>query len=780
MKRQINFKKMLSLIGTSIVAVPAVLSVVACGNIQVAENGEKPKEPKDWTQEKNLDQQVVDAINGVDSYQLNVLFNSKLDNLKSQITTNFIKNQLIGEDNKSFKDNLFTLNNIFNKQNQELTDKDLAGTGIINAKINYDYGSITNQSTNIIIVVTVSDQQIVEDISTRKYSKTVILNSDVIALKASIDCNFIKNQLGENIQSTFDEEKFNFTNILNDKGTNLSNSDLNVSRTISTKIIYDYGKISNQSVNLTINVGISDQQVVDAINESTYTKDVKFNSEINSLKSTIDTNFIKSQLTEDINKTFKDDLFTLNRIIDSRGTDLLDSDLNISRTINAKIIYNYGKFNNQSTSLIITVGASDQQVVDAINKELYFKNINLNGKVNDVKTQINANFIKNQLDKSTQSIFADDKFTLFNVLLNSKSTDLLDSDIVNSGTIVAKIVYNYGSITNQSTNLIISVTVSDQQIVDAINESSYSTNVELNSKVSDLKTIITSNFIKDKLPEEIADVFKDSSFTLNKITNDKNMELSYNDFKVPGRINAEINYNYGKFRNQSTNLIIDIKENRASLTDVFKDFNFKDLRDVEGFLDSNDLKNITTQIEKYLGKSLDEAGLILENQKATSILLKAKSDAKDYQGEVTLTWNLKLFEALGQPLLSSTDESVRKGIKLYIYLDHQDNQVKAFDLPGYKDALTVVGYANSLTNPRTHNFSFSNNKGVNKSFNIYSRDLSSVLPSRFGSFDFTNGIQVTLNPTTAPYYKGVFNKNSNRWVTSSKRTYFIDHLGNVN
>ncbi|BET39139.1 hypothetical protein SAP269_17280 [Spiroplasma ixodetis] len=43
--------------------------------------------------------------------------------------------------------------------------------------------------------------------------------------------------------------------------------------------------------------------------------------------------------------------------------------------------------------------------------------------------------------------------------------------------------------------------------------------------------------------------FNNNLFSLNKITNNKEIDLKDEDFTVSGSINAKINYNYDSFKN---------------------------------------------------------------------------------------------------------------------------------------------------------------------------------------------------------------------------------------
>ena len=422
---------------------------------------------------------------------------------------------------------------------------------------------------------------------------------------------------------------------------------------------------------------------------------------------------------------------------------------------------------------------TDENIASEINRTSYsyIKEIAVKSTVTHLKALINAEFVKSQLINELRTEFNDNLFSL-NKITDDSNQEILDSDLAVTNIINGKFNYNYGTIKEQTAKLIIIVKVEDQQIVNEINSIFYNNEVNIGATVADLKDAITPEFIKNELTEEMKNNFSQYLFSLNKITNEQGIEITNDDLKNKSTIYAKIHYDYNDIKNQETNLLINHKDNRNLLNDIFKDFKFKEIRGTEGFLDANDLNIITNQIEKYLGKSLNAANLILEKQQATSIVLKAKPESKYYQGKVKLSWNLKLFEITGQGLASSTDINVREGIKLFIYLDHKDNLVKAFDYASSKNSRTTIGWYFSFF--RTHNLQFTNNKGFKKSFNIYSWNLTSNVAASFGRFDFGNGIKVQLNGLMPPYYIGVFKKDNMIWDDARNKTYFIDYLGNIN
>ncbi len=98
------------------------------------------------------DQDIVDAINKIE-YTEKVNFKSSIAELKATIVSDFIDTKLTDGIKEAFKADNFILNDIFNEDNQGLTNENFEHTGIINAKINYNYSNIKNQTAKLTITV---------------------------------------------------------------------------------------------------------------------------------------------------------------------------------------------------------------------------------------------------------------------------------------------------------------------------------------------------------------------------------------------------------------------------------------------------------------------------------------------------------------------------------------------------------------------------------------------------------------------------------------------------
>ena len=101
-------------------------------------------------------QKIVNEINNIRDYALPTInSNATLESITIQITGDFIKTKLTGDNANQFKTEAFTFNKItVGEDNHDLTTSDLVTDGSIAAKINYDYDTIINQTTSLTLTVT--------------------------------------------------------------------------------------------------------------------------------------------------------------------------------------------------------------------------------------------------------------------------------------------------------------------------------------------------------------------------------------------------------------------------------------------------------------------------------------------------------------------------------------------------------------------------------------------------------------------------------------------------
>ncbi len=342
MKRKLSYKKMLATVGVLTVVLPMSLSIASCAIKE---------------KQKNNDQKIVNAINQTNYSLDNIIINSTIDELKTNISSDFIKNSLDEINQKNFNNDLFSLNKIINEKNEEINNNDFKKIGLINAKINYNYGKIKNQFVDLKISVKYSDKQIVDAISETTYTVNITMKDSLESINKKINkSEFIKNEMKNNdIKNAFKFEDFKFNKITNNE-EDLKQEDLDKWGIINAKIIFNYGEIKNKETLLIININASSEKIVDAINEIKYTKKVNFQSSVMELNDSINAEFIKNSLISEIKNSFKNNLFSLNKITNNKEIDLKDEDFTVSGSINAKINYNYDSFKNLTTNLTIIIG----------------------------------------------------------------------------------------------------------------------------------------------------------------------------------------------------------------------------------------------------------------------------------------------------------------------------------------------------------------------------------------------------------------------------------------
>lgn len=95
--------------------------------------------------------------------------------------------------------------------------------------------------------------------------------------------------------------------------------------------------------------------VVDAINKIPFRLGIRLGDDVNSFKSGICANFIKSWLPENIQRIYNPSLYIRHDILNEYGVSLSSADVQTERLISAKILYDYGEIKNQTANFTIPV-----------------------------------------------------------------------------------------------------------------------------------------------------------------------------------------------------------------------------------------------------------------------------------------------------------------------------------------------------------------------------------------------------------------------------------------
>ena len=522
------------------------------------------------------EQQIVNAINNTTTaYTLtaNTTNPATAASITEQITGDFIKTKLTGNNATAFKAESFQLNSItVGENNHALADSDLTTAGTINAKINYNYDSIKNQTTILTITIAVTEQQqVVNAINDITYTvSAVTVNEAAKSITDQINADFIKAKLTGNNATAFKSESFQLNSItFGEDNHALADSDLTTAGTINAKINYSYDTIANQSTTLTFKVNLTDAEITNAINSTEYTlTTVTAGDEATTVSAKINASFIKSSLSEDIQNSFNSESFQLNSI--TFGEDnhaLADSDLTTAGTLTTKVNYNYGSVIDQNITLMITINASDQQIVEAIDLLSYTVEAYVGDTTENITNQINGEFIKAKLTDTNNiaTSFDSNSFSFSSITVGEDNHALADSDLTTAGTITTKINYEYGGKEKiaGTTDLTITLTdVNETAINDAINNTSYEVSTDLGSKATSVTDQINSEFIKNALNKKsnaIANAFNGNLFKFNKVTlGEDNHELTNSDLGKLRVLDAKINYTYNLSEENSLNLKITV------------------------------------------------------------------------------------------------------------------------------------------------------------------------------------------------------------------------------
>ncbi len=208
------------------------------------------------------------------------------------------------------------------------------------------------------------------------------------------------------------------------KATDLTPGAVIISATTNSKYIGQVGITINPLTNFFFNKAVAnDQDAVDAINATKFSKSINLNTTVNQLTATIDTKFIKDRLIEAPADLINDNLFVINKILTNKGDELLDSDLGASKTLSLIVNYDYGSITDQKMQLILTV-----------------KQITRSADRNEILRQIKVKLDKNEDD----SEWSDAWFSYFKQLqvdIHSFSFEFPREDL-NQNKILQNIIYD--------------------------------------------------------------------------------------------------------------------------------------------------------------------------------------------------------------------------------------------------------------------------------------------------------------------------------------------------
>lgn len=239
MNKNINFKRILAIIGLVSIFVPTSLSVVACGT-PVTENYSD----------------VITKINEIKDLKINIANEDSnatvfdvLSNSEKGLAAAIAKHDLI-----TFKQNLFKIDftNIYTdwERNNRVTPDQLVK--LTTYYFQFTYGSSANYQC-LPVTITNREKEVVSEINRLNYGVEVVVKTSVKKFEEKIDFKFIKSEINSEIQTIFDDTLFEL-NEITIAGQKITDANLINVGLLDAELHYRYGTIEEQVTNLKIKV----------------------------------------------------------------------------------------------------------------------------------------------------------------------------------------------------------------------------------------------------------------------------------------------------------------------------------------------------------------------------------------------------------------------------------------------------------------------------------------------------------------------------------------------
>ncbi len=373
-----------------------------------------------------------------------------------------------------------------------------------------------------------------------------------------------------------------------------------------------YGKTNHSTTHQ-----ISNQNIIDEINKISYEKEIEIKSKAREI--TITGYDIQNKLPNEIKNVFDIEQFNFNKIT-INNNDLQDNDLITEHTINSKINYTYNSNKIQTTNLIIKV-INHNKSGEEINNLTYATDIESGSNYQELQARIKTIDYKIQLPNETENEF-NSQFLKIGDIKKENDTKITDEDLKTvTGSTPKLFTVNFIYHTYQGTfNLeltILKVTTPEEraEIHNAIKTTLYQGIALLNSPVSELMTLISSNdfiFIKKALPTTLQDKFRAQYFEYGKpYFGTKELQdhdlTTVHDQNKP--LNVQVEFKYPKSdsyydRFNAKLIVIDEPQAIEKYRIVQKEL---------PFIDTRDIPNTTESIANWIKRTYEEIKIILEN-----------------------------------------------------------------------------------------------------------------------------------------------------------------------
>lgn len=239
MNKNINFKRILAMIGLVSIFVPTSLSVTACGT-PVTESYSD----------------IITEINGIKDLKINIANEESnatvfdvLSNSEKGLAAAIAKHDLVKYKQNLFKIDLTNIYTDLERNNKVTADQVIK---ITTYYFQFNYGGRPNYQC-LPVTITNREKEVVSEINNLNYGLETVVKTSVEKLEEKIDFKFIKSALSLESQTISDDTLFELNEItIGDQkitDANLINVGL-----LDTKLHYQYGSMKEQTTNLKIKV----------------------------------------------------------------------------------------------------------------------------------------------------------------------------------------------------------------------------------------------------------------------------------------------------------------------------------------------------------------------------------------------------------------------------------------------------------------------------------------------------------------------------------------------
>lgn len=497
-------KLITSLLTLLAVTTPIGLSVVACNN---------NNENSDKEQQYN----ILLAINKA-TYNLTVDLENPIDNIKTQITPDYIKNQLSKELQKYFNDKLLKINEI-TINDKPLTPKDLNRLCSVPTLLSFNYGQFNAQTKLILQVKDLHKDQVIKAINQLQYQYINDTASSLQDLHDAINNNFVKDKLDSQIKPFFKDQEFAINKFIKD-GHEIKNEDLLVPGITYITVNFTYCSIeSNFTLKMILNPSLANE-ITNTIANNIYDCSITANQTVDYLKTQLTGQYFQNKLLNPLKTKFQANKFLLDELINkTTNKDLIDKDLLIVNQLDIIIKFTYADIQSQTTLKLDIKENLDIKITHSIANNIYAKTINLGTTVSQLLYILDANFIKEKLADQLKDNFNSNNWKILNLLNANTQQQLIDNDLSQINNLDVSIQFRYADIKNQTTLELNIQPTHDNNIINAISNTTYRLfTVDNDIETLDvLNQIFSANYIANQLSLSDQSKFKKPDYQATKL-----------------------------------------------------------------------------------------------------------------------------------------------------------------------------------------------------------------------------------------------------------------------